>query len=55
MLSLVGIAVIVGIFWRAVAKEPIPVDTIVQIVEQKDLVLKVHPLPTFKAEQGDEL
>jgi membrane protein implicated in regulation of membrane protease activity len=41
-----------GSFWRAVAEEPIPVDTIVQIVEQKDLVLEVHPLPTFKAEQG---
>ena len=33
-----------GSFWQAVAGEPIPEEAIVQIVEQKGLVIQVQPL-----------
>ncbi|RWX44639.1 Membrane protein implicated in regulation of membrane protease activity [Candidatus Electrothrix marina] len=33
-----------GSFWRAVADEPIAKNTVVQIVERKNLVIRVRPL-----------
>ncbi|MCI5222064.1 MAG: NfeD family protein [Candidatus Electrothrix sp. AR4] len=33
-----------GSFWRAIAEEPIPKDTVVKIIKRKDLVLQVHTL-----------
>lgn len=33
-----------GSFWRAIADEPVARDTVVRIIEQKDLVVKVMPL-----------
>lgn len=33
-----------GSFWRAIADEPIPVDTVVQVIERKNLIVQVCPL-----------
>ncbi len=33
-----------GSFWQAIADEPIPVDTVVQILERKNLIVQVCPL-----------
>jgi membrane protein implicated in regulation of membrane protease activity len=33
-----------GSFWRAVADEPIHEETIVQVVERRDLIIHVRPL-----------
>jgi membrane protein implicated in regulation of membrane protease activity len=35
-----------GSFWQARADEPIPVDTVVQILERKNLIVQVCPLHT---------
>ena len=35
-----------GSFWQAIADEPIPVDTVVQILERKNLTVQVRPLHT---------
>ena len=38
-----------GSFWQATADELIPVDTVVQILERKNLIVQVRPLHTEEA------
>ncbi|WPD21193.1 MAG: NfeD family protein [Candidatus Electrothrix aestuarii] len=38
-----------GSFWKAIADEPIPENTVVQILERKNLIVQVCPLHTEEA------
>ena len=38
-----------GSFWKATADEPIPENTVVQILERKNLIVHVHPMHTEDA------